>query len=740
MGFSPARHWRLRLIVSAVCLGTCAPALAQASQQIEEIIVTSQRRAQNVQEVPLSVTPLSEDRLDAIFEAGDDIQALATRVPSLYAESSNGRLAPRFYIRGLGNTDFDLAASQPVSVIMDEVVLENVILKSSPLFDIERAEVLRGPQGTLFGRNTPAGIVKFDTRKPTQEADGYLTASVGSFYTVNAEGALGGGLTDTLSARVSVLYQSRQDWVDNDFTGESDALGDYTETAWRLQTFWQPTDALSALVNVHGRDYDGTSELFRANVLGPGTDGFNSNFDRDTVFYDEGDNNPQEAKGLGGSLTIAYDLNESTTITSITAHETAESSSIGDIDGGSGADFLGNASPCPPGFSDADPCIPFPALTRDSIGNLDQFTQELRISSNTSTEMFWQAGVYYFDSEFTVLTEPFFVPGSFVSHENTAWALFGHVSYDFSDKWTLTGGVRYTDDDKDATTGGFNSFAPVSVSDEQVSWDISLLHDLSDDVNVYGRAAYGFRAPSIQGRDVAFFGAPTTADSETILSFEGGVKAELADGRGRINGSVFYYTIDDQQLTAIGGIDNSVQLVNADKGVGYGFDFDAEFFLSDSLLLTAGLSYNNTEIDDPNLRVGSCGSGICTLNDPVDEDGFALVDGNPFPNAPEWLWTITASYTEPFGDGKEFFFYTDWSWQGEKQFLIYDAAEFRTNGDFEGGMRIGISGNDGQYEIAAFARNITDEENVKGAIDFNNLTGFSNQPRVVGVTFKYKLF
>ena len=115
--------------------------------------------------MPISVAALEGERMDALFEGGEDIRALATRVPSLYAESSNGRISPRFYIRGLGNTDFDLAASQPVSVIVDEVVLENVVLKSSPLFDLERVEVLRGPQGTLFGRNTPAGIVKFDTEE-----------------------------------------------------------------------------------------------------------------------------------------------------------------------------------------------------------------------------------------------------------------------------------------------------------------------------------------------------------------------------------------------------------------------------------------------------------------------------------------------------------------------------------------------------------------------------------------------
>ena len=143
-----------------------------STTSLGEIIVTAQRRSENIQDVPLSVSALEGERLSAMFEGGGDIQVLAARVPSLYAESSNGRLAPRFYIRGLGNSDFDLAASQPVSIIVDDVVLENVILKSFPMFDLERVEVLRGPQGTLFGRNTPAGIVKFDTRKPTQEFGG----------------------------------------------------------------------------------------------------------------------------------------------------------------------------------------------------------------------------------------------------------------------------------------------------------------------------------------------------------------------------------------------------------------------------------------------------------------------------------------------------------------------------------------------------------------------------------------
>ena len=148
--------------------------------QVGEIVVTAQRREENIQDVPISVATIPIAQLETIFDSGNDITALATRVPGLYAESSNGRVAPRFYIRGLGNTDFDLAASQPVSIIMDDVVLENVALKSTPVFDIASVEVLRGPQGTLFGRNTPAGIIKFDTEKPRNEFSARASASIGS--------------------------------------------------------------------------------------------------------------------------------------------------------------------------------------------------------------------------------------------------------------------------------------------------------------------------------------------------------------------------------------------------------------------------------------------------------------------------------------------------------------------------------------------------------------------------------
>jgi iron complex outermembrane receptor protein len=318
--------------------------------------------------------------------------------------------------------------------------------------------------------------------------------------------------------------------------------------------------------------------------------------------------------------------------------------------------------------------------------------------------------------------------------------VFGQVAYDLTDNLTLTGGLRYTDDDKDMSTPrGFNLQPPASVSDEQVSWDLSLSFAMNDDVNLFGRVASGFRAPSIQGRNIAFAPAVgpqfSIADSETILSTEVGFKSTLTD-RVRLNGSVYYYTIDDQQLTAIGGATNSAILLNADKGVGMGVDVDAEIVFSDYFVMTFGGSYNDTEIDDPNLVTATCGSGQCTVLDPLDGNGFAVLDGNPFPQAPEFMLNVTARYSTAVNGDDELYLLADFVNQGDTSFFLYESAEFHSGSIYEAGLRAGYIGNGGQWELSAFARNLTDEENLKGGIDFNNNTGFVNEPRIFGLNFR----
>ena len=266
-------------------------------------------------------------------------------------------------------------------------------------------------------------------------------------------------------------------------------------------------------------------------------------------------------------------------------------------------------------------------------------------------------------------------------------------------------------------------------------------------MSVFARYANGFRAQTIQGRDVAFEGAPSVADAETINSFELGIKSDLLDDTLRLNAAAFFYTVDDMQFSAIGGGNNFTSLVNADKGEAYGFEVDAQWLATDELTFTAGYSYNHTEIKDDTLTVSPCGTnpdfnstGNCTVTDPRPDGFVASIDGNPFPQAPESIFNFTARYTIPMGDDGEFFVFTDWAFQGETNIFLYEAVEFTTDDNFEGGLRIGYENFAHNYTVALFGRNITDEDNVKGAIDFNNLTGIVNEPRIWGVEFKYTYY
>jgi iron complex outermembrane receptor protein len=709
--------------LAAIAVSFAAPAFAQDAG-LDVVISTAQKREQNVQDVPLSVATVPTETLDAYLIAGEDVRALATRVPGLYAESSNGRVAPRFYIRGLGNTDFDLAASQPVSVVMDGIVKENVILKSFPIFDQERVEVLRGPQGTLFGRNTPAGIVKFDSVTPGADAPNYVSASFGTFNSTKVESAIGGTFGDKVAVRASGMYSQRDDYIDNGFTGENDVMGGFDDIAGRLQVLLTPNDRIDLLLNVHSRELDATASLFRANILSAGSNDLNENFDRDRVFFDEGDNNPQSYSNTGYSATLNIAASDTLTFTSITGYETANGSSLGDIDGGSGAAFLPGGSF--PGN------IPFNSATLDGVDELDQITQEFRLTSDSDGPWNFQAGLFFFDSELEITTNPFFAPATTVRHENNSFSLFGQVSVEIDELTTLTGGLRYTDDEKtfEAVAANF-PVDDVKTSDEQVSYDLALARVLTDDINVYARIARGFRAPTIQGRDVAFFGAPTTADSETIDSYEVGFKSLMMDNRLRLNGALYYYDANDLQFSAIGGLGNFNQLVNAD-GRGYGVEADVEYAPTDNFDLTAGFAWNNTKITEDNLLVAPCGAP-CSVLDPVNADGLANVEGNPFPQAPEFTFNVTARYGIEMGNGNELYGFTDWAVQGDTNFFLYESAEFNSNGNFEGGLRVGYLMDDGKYDVALFARNITNEANLKGGIDFNNLTGFVNEPRVIGV-------
>jgi iron complex outermembrane receptor protein len=725
------------LIVSLALVAGTASAQEATPGQLDEVLVTAERRSENIRDVPNSVSTVRGEDLDVLSTGGQDVRLLAGRIPSLNVESSFGRAFPRFYIRGYGNGDFRLNASQPVSLVYDDVVQENPILKGFPIFDLDQIEVLRGPQGTLFGRNTPGGVVKFDSVEPEPDFGGYVNLSDATYNTANLEGAINFALGQGWSARISGLYQHRDDFISNAHTGEDDIYEGYNDRAARAQLQYK-SDTFTALFNVHMRNLDGTARVFRANIIEPGSNDLIDGFDEDEVFFDG--QNRQELNILGGSVRLEWDFGD-LALYSITGYESMDAYSRGDIDGGFGCGlgFCGGI-PFGPGF------IPFPSETADGIPTLDQFTEELRLESQLDGAFNWQAGLYYFDEDYD--TEFFSYDSVFgggaqnqylrANQTNTAWAVFASGTYKVSDAFEVRGGVRYTEDEKDFFTGvpeGF-TFPPgaittASLSDDNVSWDLSGMWSVNDDVNLYARVATGFRGASVQ--PAGPFGAQSVAEPETNTSYEVGVKADLWDRRAKLYFNLFHYEVKDQQLTAVGGANNAVRLLNADKTIGQGAELDFEAYLTPDLLVTLGASYNDTEIQDDGISVGVCAA--CTVTDPINTAGLAVIDGNQLPQAPEVIANFTLRYGIPVGTG-EFFVYTDWAYRSEVNFFLYESTEFTGKSLLEGGLRLGYNWSEGTYEAAVFGRNITDEVVAVGGIDFNNLTGFTNEPQIWGVQFK----
>ncbi len=747
------------LLATTVLSVLVTPALAQTPAEggAGEIVVTAQRREERLRDVPSSVAVISGDALAAVQAGGTDIRGLASRIPSLNVESSFGRTFPRFYIRGLGNTDFDLNASQPVSLVYDDVVLENPILKGFPIFDLQRVEVLRGPQGTLFGRNTPAGIVKFDSVRPGGPTGGYAKVSAGSYGSFTFEGAAGGEMSDKVSVRASALYQRRDDYVDNIANGPGNDLEGFEDVAARLQLQFRPNEALNIRLVGQVRTEDGTARLFRANVFAKGSNklvglgGVGTPFERDKVRIDGINFQKLNTYNLGA--TIDYDFGAAT-LTSVTSYWNGDLRSRGDIDGGFGESFPGgvfnpNAGPG---------IIPFTAQSEDAVPALDQFTQELRIASNGASALTYQAGLFYFNEVVKIDSLNFgsgqSVDANVTVHQrqkSEASGAFASLSYALSEQLILSGGIRYNNDKRTYTNSREGFFGAIgtgaaNVSEDNVTGDVSARFAISNDVNVYARAARGYRAPSIQGRALFEFGSVqnsiSIAKSEKIDSFEVGLKSRFLDGRAGVNLTGFYYRLKDAQLTAVGGAINAARLINVAAVDGYGFEAEFDVRPVDHFEFTAGVSYNDTAIKDVNARITGCGSG-CTLLDPVvvPAVGFTPaivnINGNALPQAPKWTANMTARYGVPIGSG-ELYAFTDWTYRSKINFFLYETVEYNSDKLLEGGLRIGYVFANKKYDVAAFVRNITDTTEAVGGIDFNNLTGFVNEPRIFGVEAGFK--
>jgi iron complex outermembrane recepter protein len=760
----------LRTVGLSLLLGLSLPAAWAAaadetpaeSEAISEVVVTATHRAENEKDVPESISVVDTNLITSLSNSGDDIKQLAFRVPSLNIESSNGRAFPRLYIRGYGNTDFHDFASQPVGLYYDDIVQENPALKGFPIFDQADVEVLRGPQGTLFGRNSPAGVVKLESAKPELGVtSGYFSMSDGTFNTAVVEGVVNLPINDVMAFRASTQIQHRDNWVSDPINQTHN--GGYNDWGARVQLLFKPSDTFSVLFNVHGRSLDGSSTLFRGNIIELGSNHLVPGFSPGTLYTDGP--NSSTLGTIGANVHVSWTL-PNVTLQSISGYETVQKYlAEGDIDGGYGP---GNVF-CQPGCAGVPASgpgyIPFPVETSAGLLHHEQLTQEFRALTNYIGPIQAQAGVFLFYENVEAADNDYCTPGSTTNNcpneqlwgfqdttvsrqRNDAEAIFGSVDYKPIDAFKATAGVRFTEDHKEFVTLYSNTVPPPtaplssSAGANNVSWDVSGTYTVTPDINVYARIATGFRAPS--------FGPPAAglpvqvAGSEKIISYEGGVKAELWDHKARISWDAYFYDIKDQQLTAVGGNANTIKLINAQKTLGKGSELDIELHPVANLTFNLSGSFNETRIEDPTLGVAPCfnwsfavpGVQCHVLNSFDPTNTFAQINGNPLPQAPRWIGDAGVRYDYPLPGGSSAYAYSDISTRSAMNIFLYEAQEFTAQPLTQVGLRLGYMWGNDKYDVAAFCRNCANQIRVIGGIDFADALGFINDPRIFGAQFR----
>ena len=721
------------------------------SDSLAEVVVTATHRAENEKDVPVSISVVDNNLIQSLGNSGQDIKQLAFQVPSLNIESSNGRAFPRLYIRGYGNTDFHDFASQPVGLYYDDIVQENPALKGFPVFDQADVEVLRGPQGTLFGRNSPAGVVKFESARPELGVTSALVSvSDGTYNTAVAQGILNLPITDVVAVRFSTQVQHRDNWVSDPINYTH--VGGYDDWGGRIQLLFKPSGTFSALVNVHGRSLNGSSTLFRANIFNQGSNDLIPGFRPNTLYTDGPNSSTLSTVGANVHLTWNF---QGVTLQSITGYETVQKYlAEGDIDAGYGPGFFsGLPQPSGPGP------IPFPVETSAGLNHHRQLTQEFRVLTNYDGPLQAQAGVFLFYENVEAADDDYCTPGSTtnncpnvqlwslqdttVSQQwNDAEAVFGSIDYMVTPAFKATVGVRATGDHKEFQTIYANTVplptAPLSASASagNISWDLSGNYAINSEINTYARIATGFRAPSF-GEPAA--GIPVqVAKAEKNISYEVGVKADLWDRKARLSWDVYLYDVKDQQLTAAGGaLTNVVRLLNAQKTIGKGSEFELELHPLSNLTFNLSGSFNQTRIEDPSLEVSPCFS--CTPLNPTDSGtGLLRIDGNPLPQAAKWVGDVSVRYNYPLPNNATVYTYDDLSTRSSMNAFLYESKEFLLQPLTQLGIRFGYTWASDKYDFAVFCRNCTNQIRAVGAIDFDNLTGFINDPRIYGAQFRAK--
>jgi len=717
-----------------------------APAAVDEILVTAQRREESLQSVPVAVSAFTADQItvrqiEVVKDIGQNVPNLQTYTVTAGAE------AIQIHSRGASvqNPGFNLSES-PVGIYVDDVYYGRLASVNMDLLDVERIEVLRGPQGTLYGRNTIAGAVKFITRTPGDES--WFTGSVGlgNYETTNIGASLGGPIEEgALAGSIAAVYDRRTEgWMDNGTTGEQP--GEYDNKAARAKLRWYGTEGIDAtltgwVADVENDGYNGVPYVPFDNTGSPNPDfdpapansapqgGFYETFSADGVNYGE-------SQQGGGNLHLTFDL-EGLTLRYILGFASIDTKFGFDLAGG-GADF----GPVP--------AAQFGLRIR-SDSNFDQWSQELQLLGNVGEALDWQLGGYYLNEDgqqqFSgtvpgISTTPSFDEA--IDSETDSYAVYGQATYSLTDALSVTAGLRWTKDEKeysDDCVGGFcfdndevgdndgDADAAVALDDDwdETTYKLGVDYQLSPDQLLYASFSTGFQAGGYRSLcfgNLSSLCGGSAFDPQTVDSYEVGWKSDLLDNTLRLNVAGFWAAYDDIQQIVTNNA-GGFPIDNIGEVDVYGLEVELTWTPISDLNIYANFGWQESDFGDvdPNSPPGGLGGNA----PPTDE----------LPSNPQWQAKVGFDYSIPLQNSLEFFygfdvFHSD-DYFTESRNLIEIEDYTRLNGF------LGFGADDRQWQVMLAARNITDEEDNVSGIFANGFTNIRTPLPPAEYMFSFKV-
>ena len=740
-------------------------ALAQEKETsgggLEEIVVTARKREENLQSAPLSVAAIGGDTLE---KAGiDEFSEIASRVPGFTFNPDNVS-EPNIFLRGIG-TDIESAASNPaIGFFLNDVYLSRAQGTAIELFDLERVEIVRGPQGTLYGKNVVGGAINFITRKPTDEFRAGAEAGFGNYGSFEVKANVAGGLGDGLSGSIAASARHHDGYARNTFTGNN--VEDLDAYGVMAQLRYQPDDRLDILL---------TGDLTRRRGGGKWVD-IQTPSDHNIPFVNperrRGPNNidgKQDADLGGVHLSANYDTGAGT-ITSVTAYREGKFASVNN-DAGSFIDFTKM-------IYGADGRIDFGAIDHslfnddyyinDKDETAKSFSQDLRFRSDFDGPFNLLAGLYY-QHESVDRTEiadyifvEFYAQGKEIAEtrlKSDTWAAFAEGTFDITDTLGVTAGIRYTKDRKRfsvyrETIGDFlgaefedenGNFTRAFSASSKQSWDawtpsVNLHWQPAKDVYVYGLVSKGYKSGGWNGENATNPGEARLAyDPEYAWNYELGTKTTWLDNRLRFNVTGFWteykylqtqqFVIFDPNLPA----DNVIS--NAGKARVKGIELETALAPVDGVTLFANYTYMDAKITGDLISTELQYDPSCFCSVPVPTN----LKGNRLRRSPKNSFSVGGDVTVPVSSRINAFVRADYNWTDD--FFFDNENSPRTRQKSVGVLNgsIGIATEDDKWELRLWAKNLTNELYESGKSDvIGSVLVSYNPPRTYGVTLRWK--